>query len=94
MKILLNDEFLNNYRIKDVSTYNNNYYKLPFNIECDSCKFNILHIKYEESSNEYEYSLCDDCDGCMIDERFMISSSANDDYIIDLCSYSKQMIWT
>ena len=95
MKLILNDEFLNQYKIKTLSNYNDNYYELPFYIECDSCKINILHIRYDEASNEYEYSLGDKCDDYVIDERFIIPSPANDDnYEIDLCNYSKQMIWT
>ena len=57
MKLILNDEFLNQYKIEDKSNYNDNYYRLPFNVDIDNHRFNILHITFDETSDENDYAL-------------------------------------
>ncbi|MFH0334731.1 hypothetical protein [Clostridium perfringens] len=97
MYLKLNDEFLNQYHIRKASSYNTNYYKLPFSIICDGYDYNVLCIVYDDASNEYRYSLCYDLEedeNLFVDSRYIIPSPANENYYkIDLDNYSKDMIW-
>ncbi|MDU2670381.1 MAG: hypothetical protein E7C49_00065 [Clostridium sp.] len=96
MKLKLKDDFLDKYHIKDRSSYNNNYYRLPFYINCDGVDYNILHITCDEFSNEYNYALCYDLDNendIFTDERYIVPSFANDYYLIDFTNYSKEYEW-
>lgn len=96
MILILNDEFLNQYHIKDKSCYNNNYYRLPFSIKCDGSTYRILHITCDEFANEYNYALCFDIDSeedVFIDERYIIPSCANNFYELNLENYSKTYDW-
>lgn len=96
MILKLNDEFLKNYHIKEKSCYNENYYRLPFYIECDGNDYNILHISCDEFANEYNYALCydlEDEEKVFIDERHIVPSCADGDYEIDLDKYSKEYEW-
>lgn len=94
MLIKLTDEFLDKYCIQEASSYNDNYYKLPFTINCDGNDYNILRIYYNEVANEYNYSICCDDDNYFIDDRYIVPSCATDVYEIDLNNYSKDYIWT
>ena len=93
MILQFTDDFLNQYHIKEVSCYNNNYYKLPFAIDCDGEDYYILRIVCDEFSNEYGYSLCYEDDGLYFDDRYIIPSFADDFYELDLDKYSKEMEW-
>lgn len=96
MILKLNDEFLNQYHIKEKSYYNDNYYRLPFYIECDNNNYNILHISCDEFANEYNYALCCDIEDyreVFIDDRYIKPSYADGIYEIDLDAYSKEYEW-
>lgn len=96
MKLKLTDDFLDKYHINDRSNYNDNYYRLPFYINCDGSDFNILHITFDEFANEYNYALCYDLDNendIFIDERYIVPSFADGDYMIDFTNYSKEYEW-
>lgn len=96
MKLILNDEFLNQYKIEDKSNYNDNYYRLPFNVDVDNHRFNILHITFNETSDENDYALCYDLvdeDDLFIDELYIAPSYNYGEYEIDLDNYSKDYIW-
>ena len=94
MLLKLNNEFLQQYHIKNKSKYNDNYYRLPFVIECDGNEYDVLHITCDEFANEYNYSLCYELeDNTLIDDRYVIPSFAEGDYVIDLMNYSKTYDW-
>lgn len=99
MELILNDQFLNKYHIKEVSYYNNNYYKLPFQIKvkfedqhktCD-----VLHIECDEFSNEYYYILgnIDEDNNFKEEVHVAPSSSFRDDYKLNFNDISKEMVW-
>lgn len=79
MIIKLNDDFLDNYHIKSISCYNDNYYELPFTINYKNKDYKILHIVCDELTNEFNYSLCylEGNIGEVIDDIYIIPSSAN-----------------
>ena len=93
MILKFTDEFLDQYHIKEASCYNNNYYKLPFVINCDGEDYHILRIVCDEFSNDYEYSLCYKDDDLYFDNRYIIPSFADGEYKLDLDKYSKEMEW-
>lgn len=94
MYLKLNDEFLEQCHLKEESYYDDNYYRLPFTINCDGEDYNILRIVYDELTNEYRYSLCYELEGLLIDSRYIIPSAVDEEcYKIDLDNYSKEMIW-
>lgn len=93
MLLKFTDEFLEQYHMKNISEYNDNYYKIPFTINCDGNDYTILRITCDEFSNEYNYSLCLDDDTLPFDDRYIAPSFAEGDYKLDLNNYSKDYIW-
>lgn len=100
MEIILTDEFLDEYHIKELSDYNSNYYKLPFQIKvkfedqhktCD-----VLHIECDEFSNEYYYILgyLDENNDFKEEIHVKPSSSFHDGYKLNFNNINEEMIWS
>lgn len=99
MELILTDEFLDKYHLKELSDYNSNYYKLPFRIKaeiqdeysiCD-----VLHIECDEFSNECYYILgyLDKDNNFNEGVHVKPSSSFGNGYKLDFNNISKEMIW-
>lgn len=73
-------------RIDSISSYDNNYYWLPF--EINNC--NVLHESFDECSNEYQYSI-----GFKINnyEPMFYFEPVVSEFIIDLNTMNKECIW-
>ena len=99
MELILNDEFLDEYHIKEISDYNSNYYKLPFAIKIETeDEYNIcdiLYIECDEFSNEYCYILGSLDKDNNFNEGVHIapSPSFRDSYNLDFNDINKEMIW-
>lgn len=94
MTLIFEDEFIEDYRMAELSRYNYNYYRLPIQIRIDNNTYDILNIECDENYNEYSYKIMkSESDLEMFIEPSGFSYDNDSAYELNLDSCNESMIW-